>query len=82
MQSDIKRKLAAIMFADIVSYSRLMGTNEEEALKLLKEFEDISSPIVPSYKGCLNSRPSFFPLFVNLLTLYSIFLTQHRFYPE
>jgi len=40
------RKLAAIMFADIVSYSRLMGANESEALKLLKDFEDISSPIV------------------------------------
>ena len=33
------RKLAAIMFADIVSYSRLMGANESEALKLLKDFK-------------------------------------------
>ena len=36
------RILAAIMFADIVSYSRLMGTNEEEALRLLNDFENIS----------------------------------------
>ena len=47
------RKLAAIMFADIVSYSRLMGTNEEEALKLLNDFESISAKIVPSYEGTI-----------------------------
>ena len=37
------RKLAAIMFADIVSYSRLMGSNEGEALKLLEDYENISA---------------------------------------
>ncbi len=47
------RKLAAIMFADIVSYSRLMGANESEALKLLKDFEDISSPIVEKFSGTI-----------------------------
>ena len=35
MTDNSKRKLAAIMFADIVSYSRLMGSNEAEALKNL-----------------------------------------------
>ena len=45
------RKLAAIMFADIVSYSRLMGSNETEALKLLKDFEAISIPLVKKYHG-------------------------------
>ena len=45
------RKLAAIMFADIVSYSRLMGTNEEEALKLVTDFDNISIPIVEKYHG-------------------------------
>ena len=48
------RKLAAIMFADIVSYSRLMGANESEALKLLKDFEDISSPIVEKFSGTMS----------------------------
>ena len=48
-----ERKLAAIMFADIVSYSRLMGANESEALKLLKDFEDISSPIVEKFSGTI-----------------------------
>ena len=39
MNNTSDRKLAAIMFADIVSYSRLMGSNEAETLKLLKDFE-------------------------------------------
>ena len=47
------RKLAAIMFADIVSYSRLMGANESEALKLLKDFEEISTPLVGKFGGSI-----------------------------
>ena len=51
MNATNDRKLAAIMFADIVSYSRLMGTNEEEALKLVTDFDNISIPIVEKYHG-------------------------------
>ena len=46
-----KRKLAAIMFADVVGYSRMMSKDEEKTLDLLKSFEDISTPIVSSYDG-------------------------------
>ena len=53
MNNTSDRKLAAIMFADIVSYSRLMGTNETKALKLLKDFEDISYPIVDRFDGSI-----------------------------
>ena len=49
----LDRKLAAIMFADIVSYSRLMGANEEEALRLINDFENISSPIVEKFSGSI-----------------------------
>ena len=51
MTENTSRKLAAIMFADIVSYSRLMGSNEGEALKLLEDFENISAEIVREYEG-------------------------------
>ena len=44
------RKLAAIMFADIVSYSRLMGANESEALKLLNVCENILIIFDPEFK--------------------------------
>ena len=43
-----KRKLAAIMFVDIVGYSRMMASNEERTLELLKDFENICSPIISS----------------------------------
>ena len=47
------RKLAAIMFADIVSYSRLMGSNESEAFKLLNDFEEMSAKIVDTFSGII-----------------------------
>ena len=53
MSKELDRKLTAIMFADIVSYSRMMGANEEEALKVLSDFDSISIPIVEDYKGVL-----------------------------
>ena len=34
-----ERKLAAIMFADIVGYSRMMSLDEDRTLELLKDFE-------------------------------------------
>ena len=55
MNSDtsIKRKLSAIMFADIVSYSRLMGADESEALKLLNDFDEISGKIIQKFDGTI-----------------------------
>jgi len=47
------RTLTAIMFADIVSYSRMMGENEEETLKILADFDSISIPIINKFKGKL-----------------------------
>ena len=46
-----KRKLAAIMFVDVVGYSRMMASNEERTLELLKDFENICSPIISKNSG-------------------------------
>jgi class 3 adenylate cyclase len=51
MSSKEKRKLAAIMFADVVGYSRMMASNEERTLELLKDFENICSPIISKHDG-------------------------------
>jgi class 3 adenylate cyclase len=51
MPSKDKRKLAAIMFADVVGYSRMMASNEERTLELLKDFENICSPIISDSEG-------------------------------
>ena len=51
MPTKDKRKLAAIMFADVVGYSRMMASNEERTLELLVDFENICSPIISENEG-------------------------------
>ena len=53
MDSTEERKLAAIMFADIVGYSRMMALDEKQTMSLLKHFDDTSSPIIVEFKGVI-----------------------------
>lgn len=46
-----ERKLAAIMFTDMVGYSTLSQGNEELALKLLDRHQQILRSILPKYSG-------------------------------
>ncbi len=49
---DIARRLAAIMSADVVGYSRLMGTDEAGTLSALKALRrDVFAPQVAAHKG-------------------------------
>ena len=45
------RQLAAIMFTDIVGYTKLMGEDEQKAFKLLKKNRSIQRPIIEKYNG-------------------------------
>lgn len=45
------RRLAAIMFTDIVGYTALMGQDEEKAFTLLKKNRDIQKPVIEQYQG-------------------------------
>ena len=45
------RKLAAIMFTDIVGYTALMSKDEENALRILRKSRDIIKPLVMQYNG-------------------------------
>ena len=45
------RRLAAIMFTDIVGYTALMGTDEDKALKLLDKNSSIQRPIIEKFHG-------------------------------
>jgi adenylate cyclase len=45
------RKLAAIMFTDIVGYSALMQKNEALTLELLAEHRNLLRPLFPRYGG-------------------------------
>ena len=49
--SDINRKLAAIMFTDIVGYSKLVQVDEEKALNILDEHNAIVRPILTKFNG-------------------------------
>ncbi|MCH7498301.1 MAG: hypothetical protein IH971_10675, partial [Candidatus Marinimicrobia bacterium] len=45
------RKLAAIMFTDIVGYTALMGKDEQKALKLLHKNRDLLKPLIKKHNG-------------------------------
>ncbi|MFC1620583.1 adenylate/guanylate cyclase domain-containing protein [Candidatus Neomarinimicrobiota bacterium] len=45
------RKLAAIMFTDIVGYTALMGEDEQQALQLLEKNRTLLKPIIGQYNG-------------------------------
>ena len=45
------RKLAAIMFTDIVGYTALMGNDEQKAFELLRINREIQKPIIEEFGG-------------------------------
>src|SRR5208337_106769 len=47
------RRLAAILAADVVGYSRLMGEDEAGTAKLVRERRDAATPIVRGFGGRL-----------------------------
>ena len=48
-----ERRLAAIMFTDIVGYTTLMGSDEDRAFEVLHKNRDIHSKFVTQFKGTL-----------------------------
>ena len=51
MSSTTERKLAAIMFTDIVGFSRMMGNDENLTLSLLEKHDNICNNYFTKYKG-------------------------------
>ncbi len=45
------RKLAAIMFTDIVGYTALMSQDEEKALQLLQHNRELLKPLIRQFRG-------------------------------
>ena len=52
----VQRKLAAILAADVVGYSRLMETDEEGTLARMKMLrKDVIDPRIAEYSGVISS---------------------------
>jgi adenylate cyclase len=48
-----ERRLAAIMFTDIVGYTALMGSDEDRAFKILRKNREIHSKLIQQFCGTL-----------------------------
>ena len=51
--SQIERKLAAIMFTDIVGFTKIMGESEDTAFSILKNQDNIVNPLITEFNGNL-----------------------------
>ena len=49
----VNRKLAAIMFTDIVGFTQMMGDSEDIAIDILGQQDNIFNPLLDSYNGNL-----------------------------
>ncbi len=51
--ADVERKLAAILSADVVGYSRLMAEDEEATIRRLKQHREIIDGLIAAHHGRL-----------------------------
>lgn len=54
---DFKRKLTAILSADVVGYSRLMGDDEEATVRTLNKYKQIIFDLIERHNGRLVDSP-------------------------
>jgi len=54
---DFKRKLAAILHADVKGYSRLMGEDEEATVSTLTACMEVMSLLILRHRGRVVSGP-------------------------
>ena len=60
VEQRVQRRLAAVMSADVVGYSRLMGADEKGTLSALKDLRrNVISPILAEYRGRLSRLTAF-----------------------
>ena len=52
-ETDIKRKVASIMFTDIAGYTKLTSEDEEKAFQLIKRKRELLLPLLEKYSGKL-----------------------------
>src|SRR5512138_25895 len=57
MSPDLKRKLTAILSADVKGYSRLMGEDEEWTVRTLDTFKGVMKTLIPQHRGRVVDAP-------------------------
>ncbi len=50
-EQDVTRKLVAILAADVVGYSRLMGEDEEGTLATLRTYREVIDKLIAEFDG-------------------------------
>jgi adenylate cyclase len=56
-QQDFKRKLTAILSADAVGYSRLMGEDEEATVRTITAYRDVLTTLIQQHNGTVLDSP-------------------------
>jgi adenylate cyclase len=56
-EKQVKRKLSAILSADVVGYSRLMGENEVATIRTLEEYRQVMSGLIKKHRGRVVDSP-------------------------
>jgi len=54
---EVKRKLAAILSADVKGYSRLMGEDEEATVRTLNAYKEVMANLIQQYRGRVVDAP-------------------------
>ena len=54
---ELKRKLTAILSADVKGYSRLMGENEEETIRTLTAYKEVMAGLIERHHGRVVDAP-------------------------
>jgi len=54
---EVKRKLAAILSADVKGYSRLMGEDEKETVRTLNAYKEVMANLIQQHRGRVVDAP-------------------------
>ena len=54
---EVKRKLVAILSADVKGYSRLMGEDEEATVRTLNAYKEVMTNLIQQYRGSVVDAP-------------------------
>jgi len=53
----VKRKLSAILSADVVGYSRMMGEDEVSTVRTLEAYRKVMSDLIEQFRGRVVDSP-------------------------